>query len=536
MDLILVGGNILTMDKLGHNFEGIAVKGQRIAAIGANEEVSKLGNPNTKYIDLHGRTVIPGFVDPHNHFSFTTFQPVSVDCRVPPHTSIRGILETIAASASTAPKGRIIWGWGFRGTLLNESRNITRWELDEVSPHNPVVILDGSCHACYVNSAALKLAGIGRGSPQPKNGEIRNDSKGEPNGTMWETAMDPFYDLSFKAYQDIYQDGVDDLVLHNSMRHLSYGITSIGDACTVPLASKMYQNADSQGKLPLLMHQMLAGDGFFAPPEKPSRGEIHDGNVSDRLRGGTIKMFMDPVFPEPASIRFDGHGHQENVGSRYYSQEEADILVMDAHRRGLQVAIHCLGTWSIDQALNSFERALRELPKSEPRFRIEHFSLPTLDQIRRTKSLGVTPVVQPPFVYTNGEISRERARIMGGDVRLFPFKTMLSEGLAISASSDSPCAPPEPMIGLHAIVTRNTREGSEPLALEEAVTPMEGLQMYTINAAYAMSRENEIGSLEVGKRADMAVLSHDPTVVSQDFIRDINIDKTFVDGRIMYER
>ena len=108
MDLILVGGNILTMDKLGHHFEGIAVKGQRIAAIGANEEVSKLANPNTKHIDLHGRTVVPGFVDPHNHFSFTTFQPVSVDCRVPPHTSIRGVLEAIAASARTAPKGRII--------------------------------------------------------------------------------------------------------------------------------------------------------------------------------------------------------------------------------------------------------------------------------------------------------------------------------------------------------------------------------------------------------------------------------------------
>ena len=536
MDLVLTGGNVLTMDRLDHRAGAVAVKDGKIAAVGANEEVSKLIGPDTRVVHLAGRTLIPGFVDPHNHFSFTTFQPVSVDCRVPPHNSINGILDAIAAAARDAPKGRIIWGWGFRGTLVKEARNITRWELDETAPDNPVVILDSSCHSCYVNSAALKLAGIDRNTPQPSHGEILHDDNGEPNGTMWEVAMDPFYNLSFKAYRDLYQDGVNDLVYQNSVRHLSYGITSVGDACTVPQASAMYEQADSHNKLPILMHQMLAGDGFFAPPEKVSRGEISEGNVSDRLRGGTVKMFMDPVFPSNANIRYHAHGHEERVGERYYTQEEADTLVLNAHKRGLQVAIHCLGTWSIEQALNAFERAQREYPRTEPRFRIEHYSLPTLEQIRRTKSLGVIANVQPPFIYTGGETSRQKAEDMGGDVRIFPFKTMLSEGVTVSASSDSPCAPPEPMLGIHSMVTRSTRQGSEPLVPDEAVTPLEGLRMYTINSAYAMSRENEVGSIEVGKRADMAVLSHDPSAVSPDFIRDIDVEQTYVDGKLLYDR
>ena len=231
-------------------------------------------------------------------------------------------------------------------------------------------------------------------------------------------------------------------------------------------------------------------------------------------------------------MRFHPGGAEEPHGGRYYTQEEADALVLAAHGRGLQVAIHCLGTWSVEQALNAFERAQREHPRSEPRFRIEHYSLPTLAQIKRTKALDVVASIQPPFILT---MSRTRAEDSGGDVRAFPFKTMLSEGLMVSGSSDSPCAPVNPMLGLGSIVTRKTRAGGAPVEPEEAVTPLEGLRMYTINAAYAMSREAEVGSLEKGKR-DLAVLSHDPAAVDADFIRDIQVDQTYVDGRLVWER
>ena len=536
MDLVLLGGNVLTMKDGDRRAEALAVRGGVLETVGSNAEVSKLVGPDTDVVHLAGRTVIPGFVDPHNHFSITTFQPVSVDCSVPPHDSVAAVLEAIGAAAKDAPNGRWIWGWGFSGQGLKEDRGLGRWDLDEVAPNNPVVIMDSSVHATYVNSAALKIARIDRDTPDPSHGQILRDDGGEPNGTLWEGAMDVVHNLSLRAHMDYLGDELADLVRHNVLRHLSLGITSVGDALVTPEAAAMYRVADAKGKLPMTVHQMLGGDGFFGAPQIPARGEVDDGNVSDRLRGGTVKLFMDPVFPMPALIQTHSDGTAEHIGERYYTQEEADTLVLEAHRRGLQVAIHCLGTWSIEQALNAFERAQREHPRSEPRFRIEHFFLPTLAQIRRAKSLGVVASVQPPFVHVIATSSRERAVEMGGDARVFPLKTMLAEGLVVAASSDSPCAPPDPMLGLYAIVTRRVRDGDETVVPEEAVTPLEGLRMYTMGSAYAMNRDGEVGSLEIGKRADMAVLSHDPTAVDAEFLRDVVVERTYVDGQLVYER
>jgi hypothetical protein len=281
---------------------------------------------------------------------------------------------------------------------------------------------------------------------------------------------------------------------------------------------------------------MLGGDGFFGAPRKAATGEVPDGNTSDRLRGGTVKMFMDPVFPSPAQIIHHPHGDEERVGETYYTQEEANGLVLEAHRRGLQVAIHCLGSWSIEQALEAFENAQREHPVAEPRFRIEHFSSPTMAQIRQARSLGVVANIQPPFLYRSGEMSLERAAAAGGDAPVFPVKTMIDQGVTVSASSDSPCAMVEPLTGLYALVTRRTRRDRVTVEADEALTPLEALKLYTKNAAYAMSREGEVGTLEKGKRADMVVLSHDITSVDPEFIREMTVDQTYVDGELVYER
>ena len=535
MDLVIMGGNVLTMDSRDSRADGIAVEGGQIAAVGPNQELARLVGPDTTVVHLAGRTLIPGLIDPHNHFSINTFEPVSVDCSVPPHNSINGILDAISAAARDTPAGRWLRGWGFRATQLKEGRRVTRWELDEAAPDNPVCIIDGSVHASYANSAALSLAAIDRNTPDPPHGQILHNDKGEPDGTLWEKAMDIVYNLSLRAYLDHYRDEVAELVHHNCLRHMACGITSVGDALVVPAAAEMYRLADGQGRLPMVVHQLLGGDGFFAPPEGAAQGEGGDGQVSDRLRGGTVKMFMDPVFPSPALIRYHPSGHEERLGEPYYSQEEADILVLNAHKRGLQVGIHCLGTWSIEQALNAFENAQREHPRDDPRFRIEHYSLPTMAQIKRSVSLGVVAVMQPPFIYANGDAAVKRAQDVGGDARVFPFKTLLSEGVTVAASSDYPCAPLEPLTGLYAMVNRRTRGGA-PVEPDEAVTPLEGLRMYTMGAAYSMGREGEVGSLEKGKRADAVVLSHDPTAVAPEFIREIAVEQTYIGGKPLFAR
>ena len=536
MDKALLGGNVLTMNEGAPRVEAVGFEKGKIVAAGATAEVSKMVGSDTQVVHLAGRTVIPGFVDPHNHFSFTTFQPVSVDCSVPPHVSINGVLDAIGAAAKSAPPGQWIWGWGFNARAMEGHRRITRKQLDEVAPDNPVTIEDSSVHAAYANTAALRLAGIDRNTPDPDHGQILRDDNGEPDGTLWEEALNSVYNLSLRAHLEQYGDYAVDLVRQNCQRYMAAGITSVGDALVLPEAAEMYRQADTLGKLPFRMHQMLGGDGFFSAPSRVASGDTGDGNVSDRLRGGTMKIFMDPVFPSPALIQERPHGDHEHIGARYYTQEEADIIVLAAHRRGLQVAIHCLGTWSIEQALNAFAAALKAHPASEPRFRIEHYSLPTLEQIRRTASMGVVSVMQPAFVYTGAVRGQERAEELGGGALVFPFKTMLAEGVIVAASSDFPCAPLEPLTGIYAVVTRKTRLGEGPIVPDEAVTPLEALKMYTLNAAYAMNREHEVGSIETGKRADLAVLSHDPTSVDPDFIREISVEQTYVDGELLHNR
>ena len=535
MDLVIMGGNVFTMDPSNSRAEAVAVENGHIVAVGANAEVSKLIGEDTKVIHLGGRTLLPGFIDPHNHFSINALEPVAVNCSVPPHDSIGSVIGAISAAAKDVPRGRWLRGWGFRNRWLKDNRFITRWELDEAAPDNPVCIMDGSVHACYANSAALDLAGIRRDTPDPPHGQILRDDSGEPNGTLWEGAMDPVYQLSLRSHIEYYGDGLADLVHRNCMRHLACGITSVGDALVVPAASEMYRTADNLKKLPFTLHQMLGAEGFFEPPTRTSQGELGDGNVSDRLRGGTMKIFMDPAFPTSAYTRHHAHGHDEHVGPINYTQQEADTLVLDAHKRGLQVAIHCLGNRSVEQALNAFEAALRAHPAEEPRFRIEHFMVTTPSQIKRAKSLGVMAVVQPGLHFTGGQRYRDRMEEMGGGVRATPLRTMLSEGLVVACSSDYPCGPLAPLTGLYAMVTRRTQREWEPVTPEEAVSPLDGLRMYTINSAYAMSREGEVGSLERGKRADMVVLSHDPTSVDPDFIRDITVEQTYVEGRLLYD-
>ena len=536
MDLVFLGGNVMTMNRSGTRAEALAVKDGKIAAVGATAQVSGMVSEDTVVVPLAGRTLIPGFVDPHNHFSATVFDPVAVDCWTPPHGSIAGIKEAIARAAGAALPGQWIFGWGFDGSYVREDRNLTRDDLDDAAPDNPVCIMDGSHHSCYANSMAMQLGGIDADTPDPRGGEVLKDSQGRPSGELWERAMDPVHSLCLKDHVDRHGERGAEFVYRNSMKHLSVGITSVGEALVTPDAARLYKLADEQGKIPIALRQQLGGLTFFKAPEEASRGELGIEDTSDRLRGGTLKIFMDPVFPDAANFQCHDNGEMERVGSIYYPQEEADDLVLSAHRLGMQVIIHCLGPWAIEQALESFEKALREKPASDPRFRIEHFTMPTREQIDKAKSLDVIASVQPPFIFTWADRQAIRAKELGRTFGIEPYRSMMDAGLTVAGGSDNPCAPLDPLIGIRAAVNRVTQRTGEAVSTDEAVTPQEALQMYTMNGAVALRRESEVGSLEVGKRADLVVLGHDPTQANPDYITDIAVEQTFVDGKRLYSR
>ncbi|MDA1188813.1 MAG: amidohydrolase [Chloroflexi bacterium] len=537
MDLVLLGGNVLTMNKQNKRAQALAVDGGKIKAVGTSAQIAKMAGEKTKVVNLVGRTVTPGIIDPHNHFGMTSLAPVAVDVHMPPLRSIKEVLDAIAGAASAAPKGQWILAYGFEWMTWGSMRRITRQELDEVAPNNPVCIIDHYWHAAYANSSALKLASIDGNTPDPTTGWIMKDADGQPDGTLLEKAMNPVHRLATQAMIEVYgEDVIADLVHRNCMKHLALGITSVGDALVTPETALMYRIADKKKKLPIVMHQMRGGDGFFDAPTAMSKGKYTKDNVSDRLRGGTMKVFMDPVYPDGANVKHFPDGHAEHYGHRYYNQEEADKLVMDAHERDFQVAIHCIGEWAIDQALNSFEKALKKKPKSDPRFRIEHLTFPSKAQIKRVKSLGIIVSHQPAFLSTIGEFFTTHKADTGIDADEYPIADLLAAGIPMACGSDYPCAPVDPRLGLHALTSRKQISTGQTIAPQQAISAYDGLKMYTMGSAAAMFRETEVGSIEVGKRADMAVWSHDPTAVDPSYMLDIEVQQTYVDGKLLYQK
>lgn len=536
MELLFTGGRVLTIDPMDRIVSGVAVRDGRVIAVGDSAEARAAVGPDAVHVDLRGRALVPGFCDPHNHFSMTTFEPRSVDCRRPPLANKSAVLDALAAAASGSPDGQWIWGLGYSQTepgVVTDDM-LFRHELDEVAPNNPVCVMDSSYHACYANSAALAMVGIDRNTPDPRGGNILHDDSGEPNGVLWERAMDPVHHATMRSYIDTFgPDVVAGLVEQNSMRHLSHGITSVGDALVMPESAEIYRLTDELGRLPISIHQMRGGPGFFAAPEDAAAGAYMDDDVSDRLRGGIVKIFMDPVWPSPAMELCHPDGTTEPIGEPYYGQEEVDHLVLDAASRGLQVAIHCIGNRAVEQGLNAFERALRETPGDDRRFRIEHFMFATNQQIERAQSLGVMISHQPPFLHLIGDYFEQMTSQPGLDTVPMPYRTMLDAGVHVASGSDFPCAPVPPLLGLYGLTTRTSHDGTV-IAADEAISPLEAMRTYTLNSAAAMFRDHEVGSIEVGKRADMAVLSHDPTLVDSRYIREIVVQQTYVDGELLY--
>lgn len=533
----MLGGRVLTLDVRQRTVEALAVRDGTIAAVGASADIAPLATAATETVHLAGRAVIPGFVDPHNHFSLTAFAPVAVDCSVPPLSDKSAALEAIAAAAGDAPTGRWIWGIGYSTRRGRAPDALTREELDRAAPDNPVCVIDSSVHACYANSAALALARIDRETRDPEGGRILRSEDGDPTGVLWERAMNPVHRQSTAGLIAYYgEEAIADLVHANAMRHLACGITSVGDANVMPEGAAMYRSAEVRGRLPIAIHQLRGGEEFLAPPERAVAGAfLDDDDDSDRLRGGSVKIFMDPVFPRNAGLRIHPDGHRERLGTPFYTQQQADGLTLAAAERGLQVAIHCLGGWAIEQGLNALERALERFPAPRAPHRIEHFGEPAREQIARAAALGIMVVYQPSFLYQSGERAAAALAELGSDVPPAPLRTMLDEGVQVAASSDFPCAPLEPLNGLYSLVSRRTRDGVATVAPEEAISALEGLRLYTLGGARAMSRESEVGSLEVGKRADLVVLSHDPTAVDAEHIREITVLQSYVDGRCLYD-
>ena len=524
-DLILYNADIITVNPNQPSAEAIAISGDKIIGVGSNEDIMNLSSAYTKKINVGGKIITPGFIDAHSHPAGAGRSHLrNVDCDL---RSIEEIKNAIFERSKKTPKGEWISGFKYDDTKTKEKRYINNIDLDEVSPDHPVIITHRGGHTAYVNSLALKIAGIDEKTPDPKGGNIERDLEtGNLNGRLLETAtylVEKFIPNQFTRSD--YQAGVK---LISEMLSKS-GITSVTDAGTGVKSLQAFEDAYESGELKTRVYCMIRGYAF----DEVNGSGKKTGYGDEWVRVGAVKLVCDGSISErTARLSKPYIGRPDYYGIIINNEDEIYEEAIKAHSNDWQIGVHANGDVGIDITLRVFERLQKEKYRKDPRFRIEHCTIINESLVQRIKTLGVIPNPFSTYVYFHGEKMKEY-----GKERLenmFAVRSFLDAGIPVTQTSDYPPGPFEPMMAIQSSVTRTDYTGevwgpSQKISVEEAI------KVATINGAYASYEENIKGSIEIGKLADLTILGQDPRETDPMSIIDIPIERTMVGGKWVYE-
>lgn len=519
-ELAICDGNIITVNPSNPKAESLSTINGRFLVVGSNREVKKTIGKDTFVLDLKGKTVLPGLIDCHVHLVKYGLQKKWIDLRNA--KSIGELKRRLERRVSSSAKGSWIAGHGWDQDRFEEKRYPTRLDLDEVAKENPAVLTRVCGHICVVSTTALRIANITKERGPVQGGRIDIDSEtGQPTGILRESAQD----LVWKAFPLPTPKELEDAIVAACRDAVKVGLTSIH--CLVDSSNEV------SALHALRRRNMLPLRVGILPPrellESLTDLGITTGFGDDYLRIGPVKIFADgSLGARTAALAEPYSDDPGNMGILVFSQDELNIIVEKAHKSDLQVAIHAIGDKAVEFALTAVENALSRFPRKDHRHRIEHASVLNRFLIERMKHLNVVASIQPTFTISDFWVPR---RVGVKRVRLvYPFKTLMKSGVVIVGSSDSPTEILNPILGIHAAVTRG---GFLP---EESLNVNEAIRAFTINAAYASFEEESKGSIEKGKLADFIVLSEDITRIPTERINDVRVGMTVVGGRVVYSR
>jgi len=529
-DLIITNARVYTVDKARPSAEAIAIKGDRILAVGTRAEVDLRRGATTRTIDAGGRLVLPGFDDAHIHFVMGALQLTNVDLKdaSSPEEFARGI----AARAKSAP-GQWVQGGNWDEQAWTPARLPTRELIDTVTPETPVFVGRYDGHMALANSVALKRAGVSAKTPDPPGGTIVRDAAGNPTGVLKDAAMGfvdrvippPTPDQRMRA-------------IRLALAHMaSLGVTS------VQAMSVSYEDLDAWARL------AAAGEltvRVYAAPleaewiERSGKGTARDFN-SPFLKTAAVKGFADGSLGSTTAYFFqpyaDAPGTAGLLSDEMQPLEGMRSRLTQADRAGKQLCIHAIGDRAISMVLDLFADVERTNGTRDRRFRIEHAQHVAPADFARFASLKVIASVQPYHAIDDGRwaekrIGPERAKTT------YAFRSFLDHGVRLAIGTDWPVAPLDPMLGLYAATTRATLDGKHPggWVPEQKISIAEAVEGYTMGAAYAEFAEKEKGSITPGKLADLVVLSDDVLRIDPAAIRNVKVEMTIVGGKIVYQR
>jgi len=533
VDLILKNANVITMDTNNKRASAVATKWGKIFAVGKDSQIAPLAGSGTRIVDLGGKTVLPGFIDTHNHLSFYGYLVSSVDCRaVSGVERINDVTDRLRAQADKTPPGEWVMGWGYAHYHLKDNRPITREDLDRASVKHPILLIQVSGHAGVANSKALEVFGFAGETPDPPGGVIRRDpATNRPNGILEESAL--LNQLQAVFFQHFMAWPLEKRVhmIETAISHYNRrGITALHEAYVVPQALHLYQEMERLGRLNLRIYTMNID---YAAPALLDAG-ITFGYGTDMVRVGPIKMFMDGGMSNRTAAVSQPYRNSNETGIFLSTREDTFAKFERFHAAGYQIAIHAQGDAAIGAVLDAFENVLGRTSKNPLRHRIEHCGNITEKQIQRAADMNLLVSSQPMFLSHLGDGFLDAFGPERGH-RLYPYRSFINHGIRLAGASDSPVAPADPLLGIRDAVMRLTGSGAE-IGPEERLSVSEAVQLYTSEAAYFSFDENRAGTIEPGKYADFVVLDRDITAIPPREIADADIKMTIVGGRVVYEK
>lgn len=532
--IAIVNGSIFTSDPDQPWAQAVGVAGDRISVVGSTDAVLR-ASEDAEVVDVAGRTVLPGFVDAHNHFLATGESLGSLDVRFPGVRSIAGLVSAIARACRSRAPGEMVRAHGYDDAKYE--RPPTRWDLDTAAPSHPVLVGHVSGHYVLANSQAMERRNVSESAVDPPGGLLDRDLQGRLTGVFRDAATA----LVEPTVVDIGRHGPNFHVAATTgelvaaveragIAFLEAGLTTVCDAQVTSRELAAYREARRQGRLPLRTVCMPLSHQIESYETLGLSGPFGD----EWLSIGAMKFYCDGSLIGGTAAFTVPYGKQgELEGVLFWEPEDLAAAIERAHGNGWQVGVHAQGDRAIGIVLDAFEGALRTHPRDDPRFRVEHGGYPTDDQLARMRDLGAFLVAQPSYLRDSGDDFLER--LPGRAHRLEPLRTALELGVPVVLSSDSDVASFRPMDTIASAIQRETLSGSF-LGVDQALTVEEAVRSHTIEAARAIRAEERLGSIEAGKLADIVVIDGDLFGSAPEEIRELAIGMTMIGGRIAHHR
>lgn len=536
-DYIIKNGKVLTVNKEDKVEEAVAVKGNKILAVGSNEYINTFMDSNTRVIDLNGKCAIPGFNEAHIHFTLISLLESGLIISIANNRSISEIRDTVKKAVSSKKPGEWIYLDGYDQNKLKEQRHLTRWDFDDIAPKNPVQCTRICHHMSVYNKCAMDLAGVNDKTAFVNPDEVVRSTDGTLTG-LFKESMQARINNEFHFSRDnclkAFKTG--EKLLHK------YGVTSLHDmgGGMDNFGRNVLQDAVEKKEIKerfyIIWCNLNSRELGLAAARHMMELGPHTGIGNEWYKMGPLKLLLDGSTSGPSCYMKDAYNHDENLKGvlNFPCQKEINELFLEACKQGFQITAHAVGDGAIENMITAYEYVNKKYPINKRRFKIEHCAFTSNENAEKLKNLGIIPVSNPAFLSVNGsdynKYYGERTEYM------FPSATYKKMGIIEAFGTDCPVTPPNPIMSIYAAVTRKDIAQNVTCGENQKVDVLYAIRCHTYNPAYASFEESIKGSIEPGKLADIVILSDDILSCGVENIKNIKVDMTMIDGEIVYEK